>query len=416
MKSKRKFYKKIWFWVVSSICFFILLGSYYNVNSKEIPDIKTNISEFSDNEEIYIHFIDVGQADCIFIDAGDTDILIDAGNKADSELVVNYLKNLKTDDIELIIATHPHEDHIGGMVSIINNFNIDLILKPGISSIETKTSENFEKAIEQYNISNKIPSFEEQFIYGDLIITILSDRNKIYTETNDFSIVCRIDYLNNSFIFTGDAESPVEHDIIKSNINLKADVLKIGHHGGATSTTALFLKKISPQYAIISVGNNNMYGHPDNIIVNRLQLNGIETYRTDLNGTIIVQSDGSNIKIIPNNSNIINTNETSINSYNIEIIELDKRAERVAILNKGDTDINLTGWYLLSSKGEQVFYFPDNYIIKSNQTIKIVGYNAKNTGDFNWEQGKGIWNNSADDDAKLLDNHKNLISFYDDGQ
>jgi len=305
MKQKRLFYKRIWFWVISAICFFAILGSYYNHNQKTPPNIKAQINSFNISDEIFIHFINVGQADCIFIDAGDTDILIDAGNREDGDLVVNYLKQLETDDIELLIATHPHEDHIGGMVDVINNFDVDLILKPGIDSIETKTSKDFEQIIDRKKINNEIPPFNKQYVFGDLIITILSDSRNLYSETNDFSIVCRVDYLNTSFIFTGDAESPVEHDILKSNVNLKADVLKVGHHGSGTSTTALFLHKISPKYAVISVGNNNKYGLPDGLIINRLKINGIETLRTDRDGTIVIKSNGVNLTLIKENNNML---------------------------------------------------------------------------------------------------------------
>lgn len=413
MTIKRPFYKKIWFWLICAIAFFAILGSYYGLNQQPVEG---QISEFNQTDDIYIHFIDVGQADCIFIDAGEYDILIDAGNRSDGQLVVDYLQSLQTDDIELIIATHPHEDHIGGMVDVLNAYNVDLILKPGISSIETKTSENFEKKITENNIETIIPSFEQQFVFGDLIITILSDKNNIYEETNDFSIVCRIDYGQTSFIFTGDAESPVEHDIIDSQINLKADVLKIGHHGGATSTTAQFLYKISPDYAIISVGQDNKYGHPDELIINRLQTQGVNILRTDLQGSIIAKSDGLTVSFV-NEKNVFSTT-TPVNNQpilDVTIIELDKKGERVVIINNETETVDLTDWYLLSTKGEQIFNFPAGFKLNAGEQVIIAGYGLRDTGDFIFEDGSGVWNNNENDDAILFDNNRNEVSYFDDG-
>lgn len=414
MKNKRVFYKKIWFWLLCLICFFSVMGSVLTNNRNHL---ETAIGEFNSSDAIFVHFIDVGQADCIFIDAFETDILIDAGNLGDSKLIVDYLNELETDDLELIVATHPHEDHIGGMAEILNNFETDLILRPGISSLETRTSKDFELTVTEKNILNYTPKQNEVIRFGDLTLTILSDANREYEETNDFSIVFRLDYRNNSFLFTGDAESPVEHDLIESGVNLKADVLKVSHHGGATSTTALFLNEVSPSIAVISVGEDNKYGHPDDLITKRLSLHGIQTLRTDVSGTIVIKSDGQKLTI--ENKKIETESESdtrqTTDETNVIISSLDKTGEKVSILNQGNKDADLTGWYLLSTKGEQIFNFPANTIIKPGQTINIVGYGMRDTGDFNFEDGNGVWNNSSDDDAKLFDENRNLISYFDDG-
>ncbi|MBN2852418.1 MAG: MBL fold metallo-hydrolase [Clostridia bacterium] len=414
MKTKRPFYKKIWFWMICAICFFAVMGSYYSYNQNHL---EAAILEFNSSSDIYVHFIDVGQADCIFIDAGDTDILIDAGNRADGSLIVDYLKSLETDDLELVVATHPHEDYIGGMVEVLDNFQTSLILRPGISSIETKTSRDFELAMTEKDIKNYTPEQNEVFTFGDLKLTILSDKYKAYEETNDFSIVFRLDYFNNSFLFTGDAESPVEHDLLSSGMNIKADVLKVGHHGGATSTTALFLNKVNPEIAVISVGADNKYGHPDELITNRLSLYGVKTLRTDQLGSIVIKSDGNTLTIENNVTETVMEapSKPPVPDVKVTITALDKKGEKVTIVNQGTDEVTMTGWYLLSTKGEQIFNFPANYILKPDQTITLVGYGLKDTGDFNFEEGNGVWNNSSDDDAKLFDNQKNLISYFDDG-
>jgi competence protein ComEC len=247
-------------------------------------------------QNMTVHFIDVGQADAIFIDYGDTDILIDAGNKADGSLVVEYLNALETDDIELLIATHPHEDHIGGMESVLNAFEVEQIIKPAVSAT-SKVSKVFEMLIAEKNIPVKWPEQGDQYPFGDMVITILSDRSKNYSDLNNLSLVIRLDHGENSFIFTGDAESEAEHDIVASGMNLKADVLKVGHHGSGTSTTAQFAKKISPQYAIISVGAGNSYGHPDKLITDRLSLLEAEIWQTHESGTIMIESDGKTLSV-----------------------------------------------------------------------------------------------------------------------
>lgn len=376
--------------------------------------------------ELKIHFLDVGQADCIFIDYGDVDILIDAGNRADGDLVVSYLNELNTDDLEMVIATHPHEDHIGGMVDVINNFDIERIVKPGISSLETVTSKNFEEAIYINSIPTEWPAQGYQYIYGDLIITVLSDKTKNYTDTNDFSIVVRVDYGDTSFVFTGDAESPVEHDIVASGINIDADVLKVGHHGGATSSTAQFVNNISPTYAVICVGEGNSYGHPDSLIISRLTIMEIEILRTDLNGTIIFTSDGVNLVYklttikeptptpTPAPSPSPTPTPTGISGPDVRIIDLDKVAEYIIIKNFGSSAVDMTGWWIMSIRGEQKFYFPAGYTLNASQECKIAGYGAAGTGDFVWEDGRGVWNNSSDDDGALYDNTSTQASYWDD--
>lgn len=243
---------------------------------------------------VTVHFIDVGQADSIFIDYGDIDILIDGGNNSDGDLVVEYLKSLNTDNIEMIVATHPHEDHIGGLDVVIQNFEVDKVIKPDLSET-TKTNKDFELAIQEKNILVENPEQGTVLEYGDLKFVVLSDKEKDYKETNNFSIVFKMIYGDTSFVFTGDAEDKVEHDILDSGIDLKADVLKVGHHGSSSSTTALFLNKIKPDYAVISVGEGNKYGHPDDIITGRLNLQDIAVFRTDEIGTVILSSDGKTV-------------------------------------------------------------------------------------------------------------------------
>lgn len=369
--------------------------------------------------QVFVHFIDVGQADCIFIDYGDTDILIDGGNNADGELVANYLKSLGTDDLELIVATHPHEDHIGGLATVIYNFDVEKIIKPALSE-NTKTSRDFEEAINSRNIPVEYPGQGETMEFGDLKFIVLSDKSKIYGETNNYSIVLKMVYKDVAFLFTGDAEAEAEHDILESGLDIKADVLKVGHHGSASSTTANFLRKISPDYAVISAGTGNIYGHPDPIIINRLNLHDVAIIQTNEMGTVVFMTNGTELSFTVNKEPAANTpgknnsegvQQTTGETPSIVISCLDKKAEFLEITNNSVKDIDLTGWYIVSVEGRQVFYFPDGFILEAGRTVRIAS--GDTAGDIKWTTAN-IWNNSKSDPAELYNESGILVYRWND--
>lgn len=263
-----------------------LVDNNENTNEKTISTLKTN-----SNLEVY--YFDVGQADSILIRENDNNILIDAGNNEDGEKLVNYLKNdLNIEKFNMVVGTHPHEDHIGGLDNVIDSFDIDTILMPNATST-SKTFENVLDSIEKKDYKITVPKINEEFNYNNINIKVL------YTGTdekdlNNTSIVLKLTYQNNKFLFMGDATSKVEKKLL--NEDIKSDVLKIGHHGSEYSTTKNFLDKVNPQYAIIEVGKNNTYKHPKEITLDKLNKKNIKIYRTDIDGTIKVASDGNNLK------------------------------------------------------------------------------------------------------------------------
>lgn len=241
-----------------------------------------------ENGNLQVYFIDVGQADAIMIKGNDKYALIDAGNNNDGNLLVDYFKNLGITDFEYVFGTHPHEDHIGGMDDIIDNFNIDNFYMPNVITT-TKTFEDVLDALDEKNVELNTPTIGEKFNLGNAIFEVMyvgEDDNDL----NNTSIVLKLTYGDNRYLFMGDATDIVEENIINSNI--KADVIKIGHHGSKYSTTENFINKVNPKYAVISVGKDNSYGHPSNKTINLLEKNNIQIYRTDLEGTIISTSDG----------------------------------------------------------------------------------------------------------------------------
>lgn len=265
----------------------------------------TNITIIDGNIEV--HFIDVGQADSVLIKepSGKT-MLIDAGNNGDRELIHTYLINQGIETVDVAIGTHPHEDHIGGLDTVINNFNIGKVYMPKVSH-NSQTFEDVLVAIQNKGLKITTPTPGDEFYIGSAKCTILGPNNSSYSNFNNYSIVIKLEYGDTSFLFTGDTEIITENEILNKGYNLKADVLKVSHHGSDTSSSDKFIKAVAPKHAIISVGKGTQYGHPDNIVLERLRDHKINIYRTDEDGTIIVTSDGENITINKDASSIITT-------------------------------------------------------------------------------------------------------------
>lgn len=253
----------------------------------------------SDNtSELIVHFLDVGQADCTLIQLPNgEEVLIDAGNYGDGSYITSYLKNLNVDDIEYLILTHPHEDHIGSAKEIINNFTVEKIYMPDVLT-DSKFYESTMLAIEDKGIETIFAKPGLKIIDSpDLKFQLLSPKSMYYSELNEYSAAARLEYSDTSFLFMGDAESVSELEMLGGGFNLDSDVLKAGHHGGRTSSSRDFLQAVTPEYSIISCGEDNSYGHPHIETLNRLSDIGSEIYRTDELGTIVFLSDGQSISI-----------------------------------------------------------------------------------------------------------------------
>ena len=246
------------------------------------------------NNDLEIYFFDVGQADSILLKEKGNSILIDTGNKLDAPNLISFLEDdLKINKISMVVGTHPHEDHIGGMSEIIKEIPIDTILMPNVIST-SKTFEILLDTIDELNYKITVPKVNQIFDFDNLKIQIIYT-GKNNKNLNDSSIIIKAEYLNNSFLFMGDASKKIEEKILNKDIS--SDVIKIGHHGSSYSTSISFLNKVNPKYAVIEVGKNNNYGHPNQVTLNNLKEKNIKIMRTDLDGTIKITSDGTNIKI-----------------------------------------------------------------------------------------------------------------------
>lgn len=253
----------------------------------------------ADTSKLEVHFLDVGQGDCAIVLCDGETMVIDGGPRGSSQLVYNYIHDtLYLTHIDYVISTHPHLDHVGGLASVLNAVPVDLILTP-VTEWNSKAFNSMLKYAELQGTPIVVPQEGDTLHLGGALITILHCWPEAVQQgrTNDCSIVLRIDYGTTSFLFTGDAEDWSEYMMIDTGVNLKADVLKVSHHGSGTASTDEFLRTVLPEYAVISVGKNNEYGHPHKNVLDRLNGIGATILRTDQLGAIIIGSDGESITI-----------------------------------------------------------------------------------------------------------------------
>ena len=261
--------------------------------SQDVPGSSDELVSIpSENSTFQIHFIDVGQADAALISCDGHHMLIDGGNRDDSSRIYSVLQKAGIDHLDLVVGSHAHEDHIGGISAAFQAADVDLVLSP-VTEYDSKVFKTFKSKAEEQGSGLTVPSVGSAYELGSATVKILGLNGG--EDTNDTSIILKVTYGETSFLFTGDAEYDGEHAVLDSGADLSATVLKVGHHGSDTSTCYPFLRAVMPQYAVISVGAGNSYGHPNDDTLSKLRDAGAVVFRTDLQGDIFCTSDGKTV-------------------------------------------------------------------------------------------------------------------------
>lgn len=281
-----------------------LYSAYLELDAEDVPDAAVN-SFIDKDADLEIHFIDVGQGDCSLIKWEGASMLIDCGEREQSETVLKYLKKQGVKKLDYIIATHPHSDHIGGMGEIISAMEVGKVIAPRISgdmTPTTKTYERFLQALKDKSLKLTAAKPGTEYRLGEAgedgksppkfeVLAPVED----YDDLNNYSVVIRLTYGSTSYLFTGDAEKQAELDILQSGAEVNSDVLKMGHHGSSTSSCGEFYEEVSPKICVIQCGEGNSYGHPHKETMETAEASGAKVYRNDTDGTVIVYSDGDEI-------------------------------------------------------------------------------------------------------------------------
>jgi len=344
-----------------------------------------------------VNIIDVGQADAILVQLPDgKNMMVDGGNNADGPAVVNYLRGKGVNRVDYVVGTHPHEDHIGGLDDVINNFDIGQVYLPD----KTSTTQSYEELINA--IQNKgltittakagVIMFNTTADGKTLSAVMVAPNSNYYEDTNDYSAVIRLVFGATSFLLTGDAEAVSEQEMVNSGQNLSADVLKVGHHGSYSSTTEAFLNAVNPSAAVISVGLNNPYGHPHQETIDRLKAHGIDIYRTDMQGAVTYTTSGSGYQVnvqpwwsggspSPGAGLVINEVFPAPNKK--------QKHEWIELYNPGDTAVDIGGYQIddIAGGGQSPYTIPAGTVVPAR------GY---------WVWQTDSYFNNSGDDARLI--------------
>ncbi len=317
---------------------------------ESLPEsIEKENKESAINEILKVHFIDVGQGDAILITCGEDTMLIDAGDNSYGTTVQKYLMKQGVDSLDYVVITHPDADHLGGMDVIIYKYDCGIIFMPDVEKDTVSYQDVFDVMDVKY-YSKTSPKVGDEYKLGNAIFQIISPA-LTYSETNNNSIVIRLVHGDNSFLFTGDIELQAQQEMAYSGFELKSTVMKIPHHGGKGGYQKWFYNEVQPEYAVISCGINNSYGHPNQEVLESLREFGVQLYRTDEQGNIVATSDGKSISWNtiasaswnPGTSNYdegIRTNINQETDSNIDRSNVEMQSEPIENIRQGAYAVN----------------------------------------------------------------------------
>lgn len=300
MAGRKSINKKVVYLIVIliiAICSALGIGNFDKIFSDE-PFNETEPT--ASQSGFRVHYIDVGQGDCSLVVCDGKTLLIDAGENGHETEVINYLRSLGIERLDYIIATHQHSDHIGGLPEVIEEFGTDNIIMPRLTKEQTPTNSTYKaflKAVQNSDakvISSKVGA---SYTLGSATFDIYGPVTDDAEDINSMSVVTKVTYGENTFLFTGDAEFDEEEEVVATGADLDCDVYKAGHHGSYTSSGKELLNAVTPEICVISCGTDNDYGHPHDKALNRIKKHTDEIYRTDICGSIVIESDGKNLDI-----------------------------------------------------------------------------------------------------------------------
>ncbi len=383
------------------LCIFVLAGCTSALETEKIP--------VAAGHEMRMHFFDVGQGDSILIESpnGKT-MLVDGGVKGAGQQVVSYIHELGIEKLDVVVATHPDADHIGGLIPVLNSIPIEQFYDSG----KVHTSQTFEEMlslIDSNNIPYNVPKTGDSIALDNELDVKVLNANENASDNNDASIVLKVTYGNISFLLTGDAGVALEKEMLQQNV--KATVLKAGHHGSNTSSSQSFIQAVQPEVTILSYGKDNKYGHPHAEVVERLQAIGSKIYATAETGTVTVSTDGVSYNVSAKEWSGAIAEKPKM-KQDVEIISKDLIGEIVAIKNNGQDTVSLKDWQLVSIEGNQVFNFP-NVSLQPGKTIYVTsGTTAREGQNYLKWTTRQIWLNDGDS-AQLLNAKGEVVSELD---
>jgi len=400
------------------------------------------------DENLTVHFIDVGQGDSILIEYDGKTMLVDAGERDKGTEVSEYLHEQSISSIDYVVATHPHSDHIGGMDDVLNSFQVVNFIDSGFPHT-SKTYENMLTTINEKNIPFEVAKKGEEIELDPAVdIEVLNPESKYSDELNENSVVLKVSYGEVSFLLMGDAGLKTEEKLMSTGYDLDSDILKVGHHASRSGSGEAFFSEVSPKISVIEVGAGNDYGHPHAEILDRLQ-KASKVYRTDLDGSVTVTTDGSAYtittqksgsgeKVVKTGTSVhgtdsssapMKTEETEAREAETEAKEVEVKAsvtsgsaestvyvsglslqdEWVEVTNRGSSPVSLTGWKIEDDGSKHTYTFPP-CTLDSQATVTLYTGEGMNTAtELYWGSGSPIWNNDGDT-AYLFDDSGNMVA------
>ena len=377
--------------------YYLILASCIMVAGCSIPGVQPEIVPGLPHGDLLVHFIDVGQGDSILVEFRDKAMLVDAGERDMGERVIAYIQSRGIERLDVVVATHAHSDHIGGLRDVISALPVCRFVDAG-QPHPTATYESLLTRAEELDIPYVVAERGQTIALDpDLEILVENPGKEPLGDINEDSIVLKVIYGDVSYLLTGDAGRPAEESMMKAGLDLDADVLKVGHHASRYASSAGFLSAVSPSISVITVGAGNDYGHPHEEVLDRLGAIKSRIHRTDLEGTIIVATDGKALAVTSGGSSSLTPRVTvTPPPSGVYIAGLDLLDEMVFIAHADATAVNLTDWTIADEGTRNTYTFPLFTLDAGGSVTLHTGPGNDTATDLYWGRKSPVWNNDGD--------------------